>query len=356
MKKRLYGLDYLRIVAALIIYWYHFTIFIGGVSLGNVINRLTYTGNVVMTLFFIISGFALYYNYSDRDYSELSVLKDFFKRRFVSIFPLYFISVLLWFITSRHMLSITEVLVLIPLGLTMTPTAMFGCNGFSFGGYLWFMSAMLFCYLAFPYLSMIITKMDNRSRVAMLSVLYVLLCSGSLTQQFTFGEATSAYGSQVFRMMEFATGMIICAFYKDDKIKLKRPDLAFVISIIVTLSARYIAVVLNDVSVYISDFYLLPIYGVLIFCAASLDEGSMLYKAAAARPVQYFSKLTFGIYIMQQWTFIFYNKALDSFAGGTGWFADRVLRSHSTIKIAACCLVLAMIATWMSDRVKKRLL
>ena len=354
MKKRLYGLDYLRIAAAIIIYFFHYNINIGGIFMDCALDDLLATGNVVMTLFFMISGFALYYNYSDRDFASLKELGSFYKKRIIAIAPLYFASFLCWFFVMGIHMDLPQLLSVLPIGLTMSFNVVLGINGYGFGGYLWFLSAMVFCYLMFPLLATIIRQQNKKQRLSTAILFYIIIVSSGLSLHLITGDVTAAYASCVFRCLEFALGMIVCAFFKDGVSLKKFESLAFLGLAALTMILRGVFYTLIPVNnQYISDFYLLPMYALLILAGASLKENDLLYKAASTKAVQFFSKLTFAIYVSQQWVFHFYKAAVAAWEESHVWFTHEILMRHDRLVITLGCLALSIILTLYSDTVKK---
>lgn len=87
MQKRDYSLDFIKIIATIIIVFHHYqqvtgVIFDRGI---NFYNGIFYFGYVV-ELFFIISGY-LMFDYIEKIYSGLD-FKNFFTKRFIRIFPM----------------------------------------------------------------------------------------------------------------------------------------------------------------------------------------------------------------------------------------------------------------------------
>lgn len=98
MKNRLYGLDVLRIVSALFVCAFH-TYGHLGARYGFLTNFVS-MGAVFMTLFFILSGYSLFISNSRESLFSTERLKIYFKKRFISIVPMYYIVDLIYVITE----------------------------------------------------------------------------------------------------------------------------------------------------------------------------------------------------------------------------------------------------------------
>ena len=87
MKQRDDALDFVRLVAAVMIVVFHFNSMFapkGDVSAGPLRYANGSFGNFGVALFFLLSGYALMLRYG-----QACPLKTFYKKRFLSIYPLY---------------------------------------------------------------------------------------------------------------------------------------------------------------------------------------------------------------------------------------------------------------------------
>ena len=98
MKNRLYGLDVLRIVSALFVCAFHTNIHLG--ARYGILTNFIRMGAVFMTLFFILSGYSLFISNSGESLFSTERLKRYFKKRFISIIPMYYIVGLIYVITE----------------------------------------------------------------------------------------------------------------------------------------------------------------------------------------------------------------------------------------------------------------
>lgn len=172
-RKHYYELDFVRAVCAIIVVCYHFTCACAIFELRG-FKKILYTypngtwGEMAVSVFFMISGAVLVYNYQN----EPLKLEAFYKKRWLSLFPMfyliwgvmYFRSVVLnggnWFWGGSPKLILLS---------------LFGIDGYFY--YLkpnyyfigeWFLGAIIFLYLIFPLLK----KMFERFRLATTAVLF----------------------------------------------------------------------------------------------------------------------------------------------------------------------------------------
>src|SRR5262249_55136028 len=85
--RHILALDGLRFVAAFMVAGGHYMTLAGGAPLSETIALLTGLG---MTLFFVLSGFVIHYNYS-ATMSRPGGLRAFFVARFARLYPLYIV-------------------------------------------------------------------------------------------------------------------------------------------------------------------------------------------------------------------------------------------------------------------------
>jgi hypothetical protein len=79
------ALDGLRGLAAILVAGAHYMTMEGGAPLSDIVQTLTGLG---MTLFFVLSGFVIHYNYNTT-ITQPSGLRMFFVARFARLYPLY---------------------------------------------------------------------------------------------------------------------------------------------------------------------------------------------------------------------------------------------------------------------------
>ena len=94
-KERLFVIDILRVVSVLVIFLFHSNIHLG--CQYGVFTDFIYMGAVFMTAFFILSGFLLFYvNYDKNGFKAIEDILLFYKKRIVSIMPLYWFIVIIY--------------------------------------------------------------------------------------------------------------------------------------------------------------------------------------------------------------------------------------------------------------------
>ena len=175
MKKHIYEIDLIRTVCCIGIIIYHFAC-----HTASNLNILTDTvnsniGEIIVTVFFIVSGFVLYHSNQ-----EINSLKQFYYKRFKSIFPSFWIC---WFIF--YVLNVIKVRTPFyagnPLKLFLTLIGQDGYTQLRIVNYYtvgeWFLGALIIVYAIYPLLLKVFKKNDLLGLVVLIiltTLVYVL--------------------------------------------------------------------------------------------------------------------------------------------------------------------------------------
>ena len=154
--KRLPGIIFTRVLATIGIIIFHYFSHSNCGTKFLFQTESSFFGHIWVTCFFAISGAVLYYNYP-KDFS----LKAFYFKRWKSIFPIFYLSWLFWFIKT----AISQKTLFwagTPLKLVLS---FFGIDGYFYyiipNYYLvgeWFLGAIIFIYILYPLLCRCINK------------------------------------------------------------------------------------------------------------------------------------------------------------------------------------------------------
>lgn len=163
------ALDFFRIALALLIFFFHSHCHLG-CTYGFLTTFFSY-GNVAMTGFFMLSGYAMTLGYGKKDFKEWSDYKRFYLKRLITIYPLYIVTgtlfVLMNIVAGKQ--TIIDNLLLFPievLGIqAIFPGSLFA---YAHNSGTWFVSCIFFSYLLYP---IILMATRNLKR----STLFVLL-------------------------------------------------------------------------------------------------------------------------------------------------------------------------------------
>ena len=340
-KQRVYLIDVLRIVFALLIFMRH-SLTMGGVNyywLNDTIKRFT---GPVMTGFFIISGYSLFYGYSDHDLLNRTQIKRFYLKRLISVIPVYYlVCVVHWFVVEPDL----------GLALKMAPVQLLGIQSFwdgafnvSHNGATWFVSCLLFMYLLYPLVQELIKALSFAGRILVLALLlFVIVYWPWLSMWY---PSASNYANPLYRGMEFVVGVIVCSLWRTISEKMTcinaKGSAFFYIpvgSLIILLTAA-----LYRNNIWLQRFQIC-IMAMIIF-TAGFCRSKRLEKSKVLR---YLASLGYPFYILQDFIWA-KSRYINPLVRRIGWNWGKMLAFFLILFIMS-----AVIQKWYQEPIRKRL-
>lgn len=296
-------IEVIRAIAVLMVVMYHCWVVCGYQSSGSNIfnNILTYSGEVGVTTFFIISGFGITCSYFFRGkIGDNNSFIQFMKRRFMRIYPQYYASLILMlllgggavYLSLNNMSSVfTHLLFIHNL---FTPT-----HG-SISGVLWTIGVIIQFYIISGILYRCIERHSNMTLIASIVFSIVLKCLlYSFFESKGFdGSFYFIYGRQVFTALDnFVIGMFVAYRVLNYSSSKKTPVL--VMSLV--LLFVWIAFVSNQGNVYSNTLFgytwhtiTALLIGICIWFCIGIE---VKVTNPVARIFMFIGKYEYGIYI-----------------------------------------------------------
>lgn len=212
MKKRLAYVDILRVLAMLPIIVCHYTRALESAGVGYMNKILpdrvlgVYLGDFGVCIFFVLSGISLMYTYNEK-----LDIKQYIKKRFLGIFPMYWLTWVLGFAYLTYKNAGLTLWSNIPKAkflLTIIGmdgyTTWYGPNFYILGE--WFLGCIILLYILFPILKVGIEKQPIITAIIILSVYLIgsRVYNGHIPVSIFF----------LFRIPEFAFGMYFVKYIK----------------------------------------------------------------------------------------------------------------------------------------------
>lgn len=213
------SLDILKTVAAVLTLFFHCNMHLG-IHFGFFTPFIS-QGAIAMDLFFMLSGYALFVGYYAKELDAKSIL-TFYKRRLVSIYPLYALVMVAFWLIPSYRSPLRSVLISLPVELSLMQSWFSGMFGFSHNGGTWFLSCLVFCYAVFPGLLAVAKRVSRASRYILLLLCW-LFCA-LIPLMSIYLEMPNVYSNPLLRMLEFFGGILLAAELCDRKI-LGRPTM-----------------------------------------------------------------------------------------------------------------------------------
>lgn len=286
-------LDIIKICCAVLIYMRH-SITMFGCTYGSslVDGLICATTSPIMVCFFVVSGFSIYYNNSNRNLLDAGELRTFYKKRFITLFPIYILV---------HMLSYVLVVNTVQQKIYSTPVELLGLQsmygglfGISHSGATWFISSLLLGYFIYPLVQELL-KMNRSCICIATSVIFTVLVYSEVVMLQIFG-VQPGYVNPVFRAMQVAFGAALCmAFTEDDKGNNKKAAIMMVANLIITGLLTVFALHYKMGIEYVTT----PIYYYLIAFAMLISIKFKPRLLTKSKLIKYAGSLTFYFFILQ---------------------------------------------------------
>lgn len=286
-------LDIIKICCAVLIYMRH-SITMFGCTYGSslVDGLICATTSPIMVCFFVVSGFSIYYNNSNRNLLDAGELRTFYKKRFVTLFPIYILVHMLSYVLVENTLK--QKIYSTPVELLGLQSMYGGLFGISHSGATWFISSLLLGYFIYPLVQELL-KMNQRCIYLVTSVILTVLVYSEVVMLQIFG-VQPGYVNPVFRAMQVAFGAALCmAFTEDDKGNNKKAAIMMVVNLIITGLLTVFALHYKMGIEYVTT----PIYYYLIAFAMLISIKFKPRLLTKSKLIKYAGSLTFYFFILQ---------------------------------------------------------
>lgn len=341
-RRRLILLDVLKILFAFFVFLRH-SATMGGCTYGAFNSEfLRSINNVMMSGFFILSGFSLYYVYSLKDMKDMKTTFDFYKKRAIAILPIYFLVIILHFIFLES--DIITNLKLLPIEVTGIHTYFNGTFFLLHNGTTWFVSIIILAYFLYPHLQEVIKFFDKRKKIILFIILLCFLTYFPFF--FEWFNVSGTYANPLFRLIEFIFGMSLCSIidFKKDRNKSYKYLIMFIGLLIIESLGVYYNIKAIDIFKYV-------ILGLILYTGS-------LYNPVKERKyavINFLAHITYPFYIFQDLLWIKSTK-LNPYIQS---FDSNILRIVMfftilfTLSVASIYLYQNPISNYLKSRMKK---
>ncbi len=296
VKKRIVGLDLMRVFLALLVFMFHSRMHFECDYF--ILNGFVDMGAVAMTGFFMLSGYALYITYSDKELVKMRELKPFYIKRAITILPLYFFIAIVFsicdFILGKA--HINEYLILFPVETFCLQSTFSSLFGYIHNGGTWFISCIIICYIIYPFLQTILSQISNRSKIILILILTGILLYAPIVQGYL--KLQTIYSNPFYRLLEFTIGILLALInsIEDNKIlHICRTKVALIISVVLFVSLVTLGRYLVPLDYMLFNWIAIP-----CFCAIIIAIGKIQFSYFHDNKVlKYLSSLSFSFFLCQ---------------------------------------------------------
>lgn len=299
------SLTSLRGIAAWWIVLYHFGSFLDD-HLHSTVNAVIGKGYLAVDLFFILSGFVIYYSYKEMEFRKGEILL-FIVRRFARIYPLHIFVLLmylsipvLYFVFSKFD-KFPEVYSKSYYFLSIFLVQNWGVTDrLAWNVPAWSISTEWFSYMMFPILILVVSKyFSSNSRRVLLAAFFYGLIVFYFAYQGADSLGTRIPQNGLLRcFFQFSLGAIICSIFIENPRLFSNQIFRYGLLVVsVLLVSAY-------VSYDIEDYYVISLAfaALILFLAAS---GGGLDKISKATPLYFLGEISYSTYmihfIIREW-------------------------------------------------------
>ena len=314
IREKIFTLDILRILAAFCVFIFHLHLHCTFNLNLKILNDFFSNGAVVMVLFFMLSGFLLFYTNYENDFSEFSNIFKFLLKRIIRIYPIYLV-----YLISVYFLDKTTILnkiVLIPCELFLQQSLYPSSYDYVGNSGSWFVSTIFILYILFPYIMQILKNIKIKQIFVILIMIFFAIYPAIIPAYFEENMAY-IYANPAFRIPEFVIGMCIAKIYiENTKMKsniLLSLFLSFTLVLIISILSHnnFLNHMRFDSRYIFFNIITVPLFALIIYSTACLKDK---YAIAFCKSfiVQYAAKISFAFFLVQCWTFYIYFNVLKN--------------------------------------------
>ena len=297
-------------------------------------------GTFPVTFFFMLSGFVLYYSYSNRIKSiNFSESINWIVSRMKKLYPIHIITFMMSIFIRWEWISEFEITDIINKALLniFLLQSLSRKHIFTFNGLSWFLSTTFILYILAIPLMLLIKKIKFKklhNLILLILVLQNIVIFINNSQKYEL----SLYTSPFFRVFDFAIGMIIAKKfideYKDDA-KYKYYSF-YEFGILILFSIMYIITLVSSAKLEYALSYYSPIFvlGIYIFA----HEKGFISKLLCNEVLQKIAKFSFEFYMVHELILILFRNVFENLT--YHWLIKNIIISIPSLIIS---LLLAIV-------------
>lgn len=293
MKRRVFLLDIIRIVFALLVFARHsismYRCVWFSANINTIITSLT---GAIMTCFFVMSGFSIRMSSVGKRLNDGKEILGFYKKRLLTILPTYYLlNICYAFIVDGQTQDALRLLPIQLVGISAPFRSLFGI--FVTGG-TWFVSCILIAYFVYPLLHQILTQLNWRKKLLIVVALVFLRYYSARID--VIYKLESNYANPFFRGMDFAIGVFLYDLLAYEFAGWQKKTLLGISSGILILAAAYCLRGRTAAIVPLAGRYV-PVM-VMFACVLFISLNVRCAFLERSKVLSYLSKLTYSFYLM----------------------------------------------------------
>lgn len=293
MSIRIPHITFTRFIAALAVVIFHEGLLVYPFTI-PLLTFFLQRGGLAVTYFFVLSGFILTVVYYPKK-TKIN-LKDFYLARFARIYPVYFISLVVFiaFFIAFNLkgIQINNVLLSLFMLQSWITNSLQAINGPA-----WSLSVEFFFYLIFPFIVVFIAKLTRRNRlffilisILITSLLYIIF------NPYLSTVSNNLRFNPIFHLNSFFIGIVTGLYF----LEIKKKDIKLKPFLLIC-----IPIILFSLMILINTAFMNRLYIVLsaslfaIFILGLSLDSSKISKVFSSRLLIILGEISYGVYILQ---------------------------------------------------------
>ena len=297
MKQRIIGLDLFRIALAVLVFMFHSQLHFGCDY--SFLNEFVRVGPIAMTGFFLLSGYVLYYTYSDKELKSKMSLKTFYVKRAIAIIPLYFFILAVSTVCDFYfgVAKWEDYLILFPVETLCLQSTFSSLSDYAHNGGTWFISCLVICYAIYPFIQTLTVQLSKKSRLILLLLFVFVLLYAPLVQ--IHFKVHTIYSNPFYRLIEFSIGVLLAQINEMSGSRVL--DVLRTKCALLIVTALLVILILLARQIGVPPHYMLFNWiAVPCFCGILLALGKIPFsKMANNQMILYLSRVSFTFFLCQ---------------------------------------------------------
>lgn len=259
--------------------------------LGKPIIDVISQGATGVNVFFILSGFILYYNYHDKQIN----FTEFILKRIAKIYPVYLAGFFLCFaVVFLNKIRVDSFFEVMMMNLLMVQSYLPKFSLQWYGSGSWSISTEFFFYLCFPILLLFISKLSKISICLLFVTCFALSVLPGALYNLKLIDFLSTYSFPPSRVWEFIIGMLTASMVIKHRLSINN----FVIFFILIFSALYFYFFGRKLDGYVVQNIIVVPLMVAILISATTQKKQFL-SFLGNKFFEYLGKVSYSFYIVQ---------------------------------------------------------
>lgn len=246
-------------------------------------------GTFPVTLFFMLSGFLMYYTKSNWCGSYKEWVKFYYFKKLKLFYPLHFLTFIMSIFIGKMWIDFSKQQLIRGALNVLLIHSFFKDYVFQYNGLSWYLSVTMFLYL----ISFFLLKIVNHIKKPSFAIIVIILVVLSINTANRFGADLYVYTNPIYRVLDFLLGMIISKAFMNNTITIKKSNF-----IEILLVFFFVVQYLLSLKIGYDPGYYSVLFAVSLYVFA-VGEGC-ISRILSSKGLSVVSKYSFEIYMFHE--------------------------------------------------------